>query len=115
MLLVLDMANKLYEQQLRSGRADKTTYNAGWKVEELSRLNDEGRRLVVEMKVIVHAMQVDVTIDKSHKLYKICVDLTSFIKGKCVCLFVGISVVISFPLQATLSIAVQQPPMHMPF
>ena len=29
-------------------------------------------------------MQTDVKVEKSHKLYKIGMDLTSFIKGKCV-------------------------------
>ena len=53
MVAVLDTANQLYEQLLHSGKADKVKYNAGWKVEELSKLNDEGRRIVVEMKVVM--------------------------------------------------------------
>ena len=50
--LVLDTANKQYESQLQSEKSGKATYNAGWKVEELSTLNEEGRRIIVELKLI---------------------------------------------------------------
>ena len=43
--LVLKKANQQYECLLQSGKADQSTYNAGWNVEELSRLNVEGRRI----------------------------------------------------------------------
>lgn len=86
--LVSDKASKEYEDKVRSGKADKATYNAGWKVEELSRLNEEGRRIVVELKVLIQSAQVDKKIDKSHKLYKIGNDLTAFIRGKEAILFV---------------------------
>lgn len=52
------------------------------KVEELSRLNEDGRHIVVEMKVVVQSMQGDVRLGKCHKLYKIGIRLASFIKGK---------------------------------
>ena len=78
---MLDTANKLYEQQMRSARTDKTTYLTGWRVEELSRLNDEGRRIVLEMKVIVQSMCAPEKIETSHKLYKISLDMASFLKG----------------------------------
>ena len=57
-------------------------YQAGWKVEELSRLNEEGRRITVELKVVLQSVQVDLKVDKKHKVYKICMDLASFIKGE---------------------------------
>ena len=78
---MLDTASKAYEHQLQLGKADKVTYSAGWKVEELSQLNEEGRRIVVEMKVTAQSMPTDLKIGKGHKLVKIGVDLSLFIKG----------------------------------
>ncbi len=79
---MLDTANKQYESQLQSEKTGKATYDAGWKVEELSTLNEEGRRIVVELKVVVQSMLSDEKVDKRHKLYKIGIDLALFLKGK---------------------------------
>ena len=78
---MLETANKTYEQQLQSGKADKATYSAEWKVEELSKLNEEGRHIIVEMKTTAQSIPTDLTIEKNHKLHKLGVDLSLFIKG----------------------------------
>lgn len=78
---VLKVATQSYETLLQSGKADKVKYNAGWKVEELSKLNKDGRQIVVEMKVFMQSLHSAVQIDKDHKMYKIGIDLSSFLKG----------------------------------
>ena len=80
--LVLKKANQQYECLLQSGKADQSTYNAGWNVEELSRLNVEGRRIVVELKVLMQSMQGEERIERNHKLCKIGIDLAVYLKGK---------------------------------
>ncbi len=52
------------------------------KVEELSTLNEEGRLIAVELKVVMLSMQSDERVEKRHKLYKIGIDLALFFKGK---------------------------------
>ena len=42
---LLTLEERQTKQLLRSGKADKGTYNAGWKVAELSRLYQESRRI----------------------------------------------------------------------
>lgn len=52
-------------------------------MEELARLNFEGRHIYAELKVLMQSMQGEERIERNHKLCKIRIDLSVFLKGKC--------------------------------
>ena len=52
-----------YEHKIESGTAsEKVLYNLGWSVDELSRLNNAGRNLTVEVQLSLEAL-LDTTCD----------------------------------------------------
>lgn len=55
----LEKANKEYSCKLgsESAVAEKTLFTLGWKVDELGRLSESGRKIVVEMKVVLDTVQ----------------------------------------------------------
>ena len=80
---MLEVANREYESKLTSGSGDnKTMYKLDWKVKELSRLNERGRRIVTELKVLMDVILGNQRVNLNHKIYSIGQSLTSFIKGE---------------------------------
>lgn len=53
----LTEATKEYSESLGSGKNDKVKYRLGWKVDDLSRLNGEGRKLSVEVSTLIQKVQ----------------------------------------------------------
>lgn len=72
-----------YELKLRSESGNSSAlYSLGWKVEELSRLNTEGRRILIELKVLLDVLIHQAGLDIRHNVHTLGIALTSFINGK---------------------------------
>ena len=83
---VLETAIQEYESKLKTNSKDsKTLYKLGWRVEELSKLNQEGRHITTELKVLKDGISSSQRIDFNRKVYTIGKSLTSFIKGRPSC------------------------------
>ena len=83
--VVLKNANDEYASKVESGSTEKILYSLGWKVDELTRLIQAGRKLLVE----ITALQ-EILVDKDSdlisgniplRLAKAKAELTPFIKG----------------------------------
>ncbi len=72
-----------YELKLKSDSGNNSAlYSLGWKVEELSRLNREGRRILIELKVLLDVLIELTGLDIRHKVHTLGIALTSLIKSK---------------------------------
>ena len=82
----LDTANQDYCQKLASKETQsKTLFNLGWKVDELSRLNKDGRCLSVEVHKLMELLgEKDcdlVSGNVAKRLSTLSTSLTTFLKG----------------------------------
>lgn len=81
----LQKSQREYEEKLKAGNtAEKSLFKLAWKVKELDDLLKEGRKLVLEVHVLVQRLEdrsYDVIAgNAARQLDTICKDLTSFIK-----------------------------------
>ncbi len=80
---MLNVANREYESKVQSGSGDSKRLHAlGWKVEELARLNHEGRHIITELVVLKDNLSRSPVTGLNPKIYSVGNSLTSFIKGE---------------------------------
>ena len=83
---VLSRTNGVYEGSLQSGKhTEKAMLSLLWDLEELKHLNDEGRRLKVDISVALDVIHMPVRLQREHNLAKkltnIRSTLSAFVKG----------------------------------
>ena len=86
LLTALQTTNTEYSLKVQSGTAqDKTLFDLGWTIDDLSRLSESGRNLLVEI-VAVQELLEDVNTDLvsrniTKRLTNISESLLTFVKG----------------------------------
>ena len=60
--------------------SEKKLRNAGWKVDELSRLNKAGRQVKVDIQCVVEL--ADQGNSQLHRIHRICKAVTGYLKGR---------------------------------
>lgn len=86
LLTALQTANDEYSSKLQSGSAqDKTLFDLGWTVDDLSRLSESGRTLLVEIIAVKELLEDDttdlVTSNVAKRLTQVHQRLLNFVKG----------------------------------
>ena len=78
-------ANDDYASKVKSGSTEKILYSLGWKVDELTRLLQAGRKLLVEItslqEILVDKNSDLISLNIPLRLAKAKDELTPFIKG----------------------------------
>ncbi len=86
---VLESVTQEYESKLKSDCGNnKVLYSLGWKVEELSSLNKDGRHIVTELNVLLDSLVENPSTNTKHMVYTIGKSLTLFTKGLFTLLYV---------------------------
>lgn len=84
MFLALQKSRSEYSTKLASSATDKTLFSLGWKVDELSRLYDDGRKITVMITILIESLSDDKSTSNSNVPYHICMlkrSLCTFLKS----------------------------------
>ena len=85
-LLGLQTASSDYADKMKASTAnDKTLFNLGWRVDEFSRLNEAGRKMIVEVRCLIEFLsdeQCDlIALNATIKLCALQKCASSFLKN----------------------------------
>ncbi len=80
---MLNVANREYESKVQSASGDsKIMYALGWKMEELARLNREGKHIITELMVLKDNLSTSPLTGLNNRIYSVGKSLTSFLKAE---------------------------------
>ena len=82
--VALQSANEEYSKKLTETSTDSTLMSLAWNVDELSRLNQQGRKLVIEVSVIKNKLNDIsdlVSNNVTRQLTRLQQSLLDFLKG----------------------------------
>ena len=82
----LNSASAEYSEKVSSkSSSEKTLHTLGWTVDELSRLNQSGRQLTVEIQQVLQTLKREgCTSNIPSRVHVICESTTPFLKGMCI-------------------------------
>lgn len=82
-VLALQSANEVYYKKLTESHTDSVLMNLAWNVDELSRLNQEGRKLLGEVSVVKQKLHESdlVSNNVTRQVTRLQENLITFLKG----------------------------------